>query len=61
VVSCCDIALEYGLQYAWIDTCYIDKSSSSEISEAINSLYKWYRDARICFAYLEDVPSEDTK
>src|SRR3569833_605988 len=55
----CLTALEYGLDYAWIDTCCIDKSSSAELSEAINSMYVWYEEARVCFAYLEDVPRDD--
>ncbi|KAI6038184.1 hypothetical protein EDC04DRAFT_2570327 [Pisolithus marmoratus] len=37
-----------------IDTCCIDKKSSSELSEAINSMYKWYADAALCYAYLHD-------
>jgi hypothetical protein len=40
----------------WIDTCCIDKTSSAELSEAINSMFKWYGDAEICYAYLSDVP-----
>jgi hypothetical protein len=39
----------------WIDTCCIDKTSSAELSEAINSMFKWYGDAEICYAYLQDV------
>jgi ankyrin repeat protein len=46
------------LQYFWIDTCCIDKRSSAELSEAINSMYRWYRDANVCYAYLADVPSK---
>jgi hypothetical protein len=42
-------------QYLWVDTCCIDKSSSAELSEAINSMYQWYQNAEICYAYLEDV------
>jgi hypothetical protein len=45
------------LSHIWIDTCCIDKSSSAELSKAINSMFAWYRDATICYAYLEDVPS----
>src|SRR6266700_6459984 len=45
IESCCGIAREYGLSYAWVDTCCIDKRSSAELSEAINSMYRWYRDA----------------
>ncbi|GIZ41060.1 hypothetical protein CKM354_000437700 [Cercospora kikuchii] len=41
--------------YVWIDTCCINKSSSAELSEAINSMYKWYQRAAICYAFLLDV------
>ncbi|KAI5460550.1 hypothetical protein BGZ63DRAFT_340141, partial [Mariannaea sp. PMI_226] len=43
-----------GYEYIWIDTCCIDKTSSAELSEAINSMYKWYNEADICYAYLAD-------
>jgi hypothetical protein len=46
------------LSYVWVDTCCIDKSSSAELSEAINSMYQWYQDAVICYAYLSDATSE---
>jgi hypothetical protein len=55
IERCCDIAREYGFSYAWIDTCCIDKRSSAELSEAINSMYRWYCDAEVCFAYIVDV------
>ncbi|KAI7339257.1 hypothetical protein KC315_g1330 [Hortaea werneckii] len=48
-----------GYSYLWVDTCCIDKSSSTELSEAINSMYAWYEEAAICYAYLSDVPSAD--
>ena len=44
-----------GYEYLWIDTCCIDKSSSAELSEAINSMYQWYQQAGVCYAYVEDV------
>jgi hypothetical protein len=50
IESCCGIAREHGLSYVWVDTCCIDKRSSAELSEAINSMYRWYRDAEVCFA-----------
>lgn len=50
----CRIAAENGLYYAWVDTCCIDKSSSAELSEAINSMFQWYERAEICYAYLSD-------
>ncbi|KAM5545091.1 hypothetical protein V8D89_001202 [Ganoderma adspersum] len=52
----CRVARENGYRYIWIDSCCIDKSSSSELSEAINSMYKWYGLAAVCYAYLADVP-----
>ena len=51
----CRQALKNDLDYVWIDTCCIDKSSSAELSEAINSMYTWYREAEICITYLSDV------
>ncbi|KPM41453.1 hypothetical protein AK830_g5053 [Neonectria ditissima] len=44
-----------GYNYIWIDTCCIDKSSSAELSEAINSMFAWYKRSRVCYAYLEDI------
>lgn len=51
----CTLASDHGFEYIWIDTCCIDKSSSAELSEAINSMFKWYQDAVICYAFLSDV------
>ena len=48
-------AAKDGLQYFWVDTCCIDKSSSADLSEAINSMFRWYRDAAKCYVYLSDV------
>lgn len=42
----------------WIDTCCIDKTSSAELSEAINSMYRWYENSSICYIYLEDTPQD---
>jgi hypothetical protein len=55
----CALAKRQGLKYVWIDTCCIDKSSSAELSEAINSMYMWYQKSRICYAYLSDVSTLD--
>nr|OQO25847.1 hypothetical protein B0A51_09759 [Rachicladosporium sp. CCFEE 5018] len=43
------------IHWLWIDTCCIDKTNSVELSEAINSMFKWYRNAAVCLAYLSDV------
>lgn len=45
-----------GFSYVWIDTCCIDKSSSAELAEAINSMYRWYSLAAVCYVHLEDMP-----
>ncbi|KAE8451256.1 hypothetical protein EG329_004421 [Mollisiaceae sp. DMI_Dod_QoI] len=57
ILGCCKQAVLDGWQYAWIDSCCIDKASSAELSEAINSMFLWYREAQVCYAYLSDVPS----
>lgn len=54
----CHQALQDGLNYIWIDTCCIDKSSSTELSEAINSMFHYYNEAVVCYAYLVDVDGE---
>lgn len=53
----CHLAVKDGIGYIWIDTCCIDKDSSSELSEAINSMFHYYKDAAVCYAYLFDVES----
>jgi ankyrin repeat protein len=59
VRDCCKRALLDGFNYVWIDTCCIDKTSSAELSEAINSMYTWYYEAGVCYAYLADVSSRN--
>lgn len=54
IVGACRLARGRGIGYVWVDTCCIDKTSSSELSEAINSMYRWYWDAEVCFALLPD-------
>jgi hypothetical protein len=56
---CRSQAMRDGLSFFWIDTCCIDKSSSSELSEAINSMFKWFASARRCYVYLADVSSSE--
>ena len=69
LLQCCDGSKQQGLskvlksaeqarrdrlRYIWIDTCCIDKSSSAELSEAINSMFAWYQNSEICYAFIED-------
>ncbi|KAI1758452.1 heterokaryon incompatibility protein-domain-containing protein [Xylaria castorea] len=55
VIGAANQAIRDGLAYIWIDTICIDKTSSAELSEAINSMFSWYEAAEICYAYLSDV------
>jgi Heterokaryon incompatibility protein (HET) len=59
IKDCCQQAMADGFDYVWVDTCCIDKSSSAELSEAINSMFRWYQRAEVCYAYLFDLPSGD--
>ncbi|RYP81574.1 hypothetical protein DL770_005876 [Monosporascus sp. CRB-9-2] len=54
VVETCQQARRNNIAYAWVDTCCIDKTSSSELSEAINSMYRWYQQAEVCYVLLTD-------
>ncbi|KAH8799655.1 hypothetical protein F5884DRAFT_112869 [Xylogone sp. PMI_703] len=54
---CGEQARRDGLQYFWVDTCCIDKANYAELQYAINSMFRWYRNATRCYVYLSDVPS----
>jgi len=55
-ITCtCRLAQQDGLEYAWVDTCCIDKTSSAELTESINSMYQWYQNAKLCYVHLEDM------
>ena len=56
ILQTCKQAKKDRYKWLWADTCCIDKRSSAELSEAINSMYQWYKNSRICYAYLHDVP-----
>lgn len=56
---CREQAQKDRLQYFWVDSCCIDKSSSAELSEAINSMFRWYQNAARCYVYLLDVSTDE--
>ncbi|KAL9624806.1 MAG: hypothetical protein Q9204_007842, partial [Flavoplaca sp. TL-2023a] len=62
IKGCCTQAYDDGYAYVWVDTCCIDKKSSAELSEAINSMYRWYYWAATCYVYLSDfsLPADGT-
>jgi hypothetical protein len=49
----CQLALQDSLEFAWVDTCCIDKSSSAELTESINSMFQWYMNAAVCYVFLD--------
>lgn len=61
IADFCRISRQRGFRWAWVDTCCIDKRSSAELSEAINSMYQWYGGARECYVWLDDYLSEDPR
>lgn len=60
IEKCCLQAVKDGFEWVWIDSCCIDKNSSAELSEAINSMFRWYKEAFVCYAYLSDVSPATT-
>jgi hypothetical protein len=57
IIAACTRARRDGLQWMWVDTNCINRSSSAELNEAINSMFAWYREASVCYVYLADVPA----
>jgi hypothetical protein len=60
LIFCGQQAARHNLEYFWVDTCCIDKSSSAELSEAINSMFRWYNDSEKCYVYLSDVSNSNS-
>lgn len=60
VLDICRIAKSNGHQWIWCDTICIDKTSSAELTEAINSMFEYYARSQICYVYLQDVPPKLT-
>jgi len=59
IKRCCEEAASVGFDYIWIDTCCIDKTDQVELTEALNSMFQWYRSAQVCYSYLWDVDSRE--
>ncbi|KAL4069896.1 hypothetical protein V8B97DRAFT_2049062 [Scleroderma yunnanense] len=55
ILGSCEQAKRDGCKWLWVDICCIDKCSSADLSEVINSTYRWYEKSRVCYAYLHDV------
>ena len=59
--NCRFLAAQRGFDWVWIDSCCIDRRSSAELSEAINSMFRWYQNSRECYAYLWDIGTGETE
>jgi len=59
ILQACERTKCDGYRFVWIDTCCIDKSSSAELSESINSMYRWYQASEVCYVFLTDVRDAD--
>ena len=57
----CEQSVRDGLEWTWVDTCCINKTNNTELSEAINSMFRWYHDAARCYVYLADVSVTNRK
>lgn len=55
IIAACQKARRHGIDYCWVDTCCIAKSSSAELTEAINSMFNWYKQAKICYVFFDDL------
>lgn len=58
IVFCVKQAVLDQLRYVWVDSCCIDKSSSTELAYSINSMFRWYQNAATCYVYLSDVSAD---
>jgi hypothetical protein len=59
IQAACLVAQQNSIEHLWVDTNCINKDSSSELSEAINSMFTWYQNSFICYVYLDDFHFED--
>ena len=58
IQRCCTLSQSRGLEWTWVDTCCIDKSSSAEMTETINSMYAWYQVSAGCYVFMDDCTVE---
>jgi hypothetical protein len=58
---CGEQARRDGVQLFWVNTCYIDKSNSTKLAEAINSMFRWYQNTTKYYVYLLDVSTTKRK
>ncbi|KAI1750281.1 HET-domain-containing protein [Xylaria castorea] len=55
-----ETARNLDIKWIWIDSCCINRANAVEQTESINSMFKWYRDAKVCITYLSDVQKDES-
>ena len=53
----CKIVQDAGLQWAWSDTCCINKADDFVLEEALVAMFKWYQESALTIVFLFDVLS----
>ncbi|THV02046.1 hypothetical protein K435DRAFT_817894 [Dendrothele bispora CBS 962.96] len=61
ILQACFKARVDKIDYIWVDTCCIDKSDHGEVVRNIKSMYAYYENAQVCYAYLSDGRFEDSE
>ena len=57
----CEIVRDAGFDWAWSDTCCIDKSDPSQLQEALVAMFKWYRGSALMIVFLRGVRSSSPR
>jgi hypothetical protein len=63
IFKACQKAISDGHEWLWADSCCIDRSIPEEWSNSVKSMFDLYKEAAVCYAFLEDVAkfTDDTK
>ncbi|KAK7443540.1 hypothetical protein VKT23_015713 [Stygiomarasmius scandens] len=56
IMAACQKARDGGVHYIWVDTCCIKQGDDADIKANITSMYAYYQNAAVCYAYLADLP-----
>ena len=54
----CLLARSLGFQWAWSDTCCVDKVNNVVLQESLVAMFMWYRGSSLTVVYLRGVSSE---
>lgn len=59
LIRSCGCAARDGWEWAWMDTCCIDKTNVGDTQKAINAMFRWYQASMVCYACLADVETTE--